>query len=152
ENDNTDRDRCCRLRQSEESSMPSQPEPQTLLQARRQFCRERAVCRDLLREPILRSWARCSELGLDMTARPHVEPITQAELRQVSQQHEALRRICRPEIEALYSEANATDSIVILTDASGLVLDTLGSADFAARASRVALRPGVNWSESSTGT
>ncbi|MDT9166048.1 hypothetical protein RSW31_26550, partial [Escherichia coli] len=46
-----------------------------------------------------------------------------------------------------HAAARAADSIVILTDPSGLVLDTVGSADFAVRAAKVALRPGVSWSE-----
>ncbi len=65
---------------------------------------------------------------------------------------EALRQSCRPEIEALHAEAQATGSLVILTDADGLILDTLGSDSFAGRAAQVALRPGVPWSESLTGT
>jgi transcriptional regulator of acetoin/glycerol metabolism len=66
--------------------------------------------------------------------------------------NDALRRICRPEVEALHVEGKETGSIVILTDAAGLILEALGSAEFGTRASRVALRPGVQWSESSTGT
>src|SRR5207247_1819266 len=81
-----------------------------------------------------------------------VEAITAAELREVRERSETLMRVSRPEIEALRSEASASCSIVILTDAHGLVLDTIGSADFAGRAARVALRPGVPWSETATGT
>ena len=120
--------------------------------ARRRFLRDGAVPDDLVSRPILRSWVRCAGLGLDMAARPRVEPMTSSELREVCERHQALRRICRPEVEAIHADAKATDSIVILTDASGIVLESLGSADFGERASRVALKPGVTWSESSTGT
>jgi transcriptional regulator of acetoin/glycerol metabolism len=73
-------------------------------------------------------------------------------MREAFDRSEALRRRCRSEIEALHADAQATGSLVILTDADGLILDTLGSDSFAGRAAQVALRPGVLWSESLTGT
>ncbi|MFG1403082.1 sigma-54-dependent Fis family transcriptional regulator [Xanthobacter sediminis] len=102
--------------------------------------------------PILRSWTRCAAQGLTAGGRPRAEPLTAGELRQHRERAEALRRRCRPELEALRADAAATGSIVILTDPSGLVLDTVGSADFADRAAKVALLPGVSWSETALGT
>ncbi|WP_292511480.1 sigma-54-dependent Fis family transcriptional regulator [Methylobacterium sp.] len=102
--------------------------------------------------PILRSWLRCAEAGLDSAARPTVEPMPDDVLRQVVERNEELRRLCRSEIEALHADARATGGIAILTDAEGVILDSLGNADFAARATQVALRPGVPWSEAMTGT
>jgi len=125
---------------------------QDVLSARQQFLRERVAPSELVAKSILNSWIRCAGLGLEMTARPRVEPMTSNALRELRECHESLRRICRPEIEALRAEAAATDSIIVLTDARGMILETLGSADFASRAQRVALSPGVLWSESSTGT
>jgi transcriptional regulator of acetoin/glycerol metabolism len=111
-----------------------------------------AVVGDAVRQPILRSWARCAALGLDMGAEPRFELMTSSELRDACARNETLRGICRPEIEALHVEGKETGSIVILTDAAGLILEALGNVEFGTRASRVALRPGVQWSESSTGT
>ena len=130
----------------------SQASLQAVLTARRQFLQGGAVPGDLISKPILRSWIRCARLGFDMAARPRIEPLTSNALRELRERHEMLRRLCRPELEALHTEATATDSIVILTDARGMVLETFGNADFAERAARVALSPGVHWSESSTGT
>ncbi|GJD61084.1 sigma-54-dependent Fis family transcriptional regulator [Methylobacterium frigidaeris] len=123
--------------------------PRTLLAARRQ-----AFGPGMAEPPppILRSWERCAALGLDFGQRPRVEPLSTAEMRAAFDRSEALRRTCRPEIEALHADAQATGSLVILTDADGLILDTLGSDSFAGRAAQVALRPGVPWSESLTGT
>jgi sigma-54 dependent transcriptional regulator, acetoin dehydrogenase operon transcriptional activator AcoR len=125
---------------------------QSVLAARRRFSQDGAVPDDLVPSPIVRSWRRCAGLGFDMAARPRVEPLAARELRELIERHERLRRLCRPELEALNADANATDSIVILTDSTGMVLDTVGSAGFADCASRVALRPGVIWSETVTGT
>lgn len=102
--------------------------------------------------PILRSWTRCAAQGLTAGGRPRAEPLTAGELRQHRERAETLRRRCRPELEALRADAAATGSIVILTDPSGLVLDTVGSVDFADRAAKVALLPGVSWSETALGT
>lgn len=107
---------------------------------------------DLVPAPILRSWQRCASMGLHRLPRPRLEPVTEAELRRIAERHDRLRRVCRPELEALHGDAQDSDSIVILTDADGLVLDSVGSRDFATRAARVALRPGVAWGEGHTGT
>jgi sigma-54 dependent transcriptional regulator, acetoin dehydrogenase operon transcriptional activator AcoR len=123
-----------------------------LVAARAQFDRSGVVIGDAVRQPILRSWARCAALGLDMGAEPRFGSMTSSELRDACARNETLRGICRPEIEALHVEGKETASIVILTDAAGLILEALGNVEFGTRASRVALRPGVQWSESSTGT
>lgn len=125
---------------------------QTVLTARRHFIDGGVPPADMVPAPILRSWERCATLGLEMRSRPRIEPLTAQDMRSLHERCEALRRICRPEIEALHADAQATDSIVILTDADGLVIDTVGSADFAEQAARVALRPGVPWREDATGT
>ncbi|HVI91408.1 MAG TPA: sigma-54-dependent Fis family transcriptional regulator [Dongiaceae bacterium] len=123
-----------------------------VLAARRQFFDGRPVALDAVPAPILDSWRRCSALGFDSHLAPRLEPMTLGEMRQAIERHDMLRRLCRPEIEALHAEAQSTDCIVILTDAEGLILDTVGNAGFADRAAQVALRPGVPWAEASTGT
>ncbi|MBS9478644.1 sigma-54-dependent Fis family transcriptional regulator [Ancylobacter radicis] len=136
--------------------MRTEPTPRAVLAARKQFFlqgrAEGPLVASALSEPILRSWQRCAARGLDSAALPRLEPLTSRELREVSERHERLRRLCRPEIESLYADAMQTGCVVILTDDEGLILDALGHADFAARAAQVALRPGVFWGESSTGT
>ncbi|WP_238122178.1 MULTISPECIES: sigma-54-dependent Fis family transcriptional regulator [unclassified Xanthobacter] len=125
--------------------------PQALEQARQRFFSGETVCDDVA-PPILRSWTRCAARGLPTGGGVAAEPLTSGELRQRRDKTEALWRRCRPELEALHANANVTGSIVILTDPTGLVLDTVGSADFADRAAQVALKPGVNWSEAALGT
>jgi len=123
-----------------------------VLAARRQFFDGRPVALDAVPAPILNSWRRCSALGFDSHLAPRLEPMTLGEIREAIERHDLLRRLCRPEIEALHAEAQSTDCIVILTDAEGLILDTVGNAGFADRAAQVALRPGVPWAETNTGT
>ena len=124
----------------------------TLAAAREKFFSGHALPDGLVPAPILRSWQRCAEQGLDAGGTIRAEPVTAAELRALQEQNESLRLLSRSELVSLRGEARLTDSVVILTDAKGLVLDTAGSADFAGRAAEVSLRPGVVWSETSTGT
>ncbi|MFN7976634.1 MAG: sigma-54-dependent Fis family transcriptional regulator [Vicinamibacterales bacterium] len=123
-----------------------------LIDARRRFFHGAPPPAHAVREPVLRSWERCARLGLDASAVPAIEPMTTRELRHLLDRHESLLRRSRPEMQVLHAEAAATNSIVILTDASGLVLESVGSAEFGDRAARVALRPGVTWAEPHTGT
>lgn len=126
--------------------------PDPIQHARQHFFSQKAVPGGLIPQSILRSWTRCQALGLEGRANSLPEPLTAYEFALTTEEAEAFKRLCRPEVEALYADAQATDSIVILTNASGLVLDTIGSLDFAERAARVALRPGVPWSEQIVGT
>ncbi len=130
----------------------SDPILERIQTARQRFFDRGDAPRGLVPETILRSWQRCAGLGLSASARPDVEPLTAHALREACQKYEELRRICLPEVHALYADAHATGSIVVLTAPDGLILEALGSANFLDKAARVALRPGVPWSENSTGT
>lgn len=101
---------------------------------------------------VLRSWIRCSEMGLDAGGPPRVAPMTAAEFKAACERHETLRRLSRPELDALHAEARETGAIVILTNAEGVILDAVGDPGFADRAAQVALRPGAAWSEAGAGT
>lgn len=124
----------------------------TVQAARRRFFIEGASPEGLVPAPILRSWQRCSSLGLDIGEAPRAEPVSREALRERQERHELFRRITRPEMTALRQEARLTDSVVILTDEDGLVLEMTGDTEFAGRAARVALRPGVAWNETAIGT
>jgi transcriptional regulator of acetoin/glycerol metabolism len=125
---------------------------------RRALARGRRIVSDggLLPEglsgPILRSWQRCIDRGLDLFGRPTAEPLTARELSRVIERNERLRAAARPELEALRGDAESTGCIAILTDANGVILDAVGDSSFADRAARVALMPGVGWAEQISGT
>ncbi|MGY6268240.1 sigma-54-dependent Fis family transcriptional regulator [Achromobacter denitrificans] len=123
-----------------------------LTQARLLFNQQGAVPGGVVAEPILRSWRRCADLGFDMRGMRRAELMTQGELREAQQRNEALRRMSEPAISMLRRQAGGSGSLVILSDAQGLVLDTDGDTGFAQRASRVALMPGAPWDEAAAGT
>ncbi len=127
-------------------------ETNDMISARQAFFHEGQLPSAAVRQPVLRSWLRCSDLGLAEQRPPALQPLTDGELRLLHQRHDALRRLCRPELEMLAGEARDTMSVVVLADGDGMILDTIGDAGFASRAAEVALRPGVSWKEASTGT
>ena len=132
--------------------MPSTSPVHGLLAARRRFFDTGEPPTGLVPNVILHSWQRCAALGLAARTQPVVEPMHAGALHELHDRHEALRRLCRPELEALHADAQTSGAIAILTGPDGLVLDAIGNAAFLDKAARVALRPGVPWSENTTGT
>jgi sigma-54 dependent transcriptional regulator, acetoin dehydrogenase operon transcriptional activator AcoR len=128
------------------------PSTDAVRSARRRFFEAGLPPRGLVSDTIAQSWNRCRDLGLAADARMDASPLEKAAIRALKERYEELCRLCRPEMEALYTDARATDSVVILTAPDGLILDAMGSPDFLDKAARVALRPGVTWSEAHTGT
>lgn len=127
-------------------------DPSQIQKAREVFFARKGLPVEQIGHSILRSWIRCADMGLDERAAPPVNAPTASEIRLLHEKHEALRRISRPELDALYTEAREVSGIVILTNARGEILDAVGDATFADKAAQVALRPGAQWSEDGTGT
>ena len=95
---------------------------------------------------------RCASYGLSETARPDFSPIGRSDLSLLVEQNRILHTHALPVMETLYDQIVNTHNMVVLTDANGLIVDALGDADFLEKANRVALQPGVNWSEEGKGT
>ncbi|HJV85130.1 MAG TPA: sigma-54-dependent Fis family transcriptional regulator [Noviherbaspirillum sp.] len=98
------------------------------------------------------SHQRSAAYGLTCNAKPDFSPIGRADLEQVVEQNRILHAYALPVMETLYEQIVNTHSMVVLTDANGLVMHSIGDADFLEKANRVALRPGAAWSEQSMGT
>ena len=97
--------------------------------ARQRFFQTGQSPHGLIPDTIVQSWQRCRASGLAAEHPVEVGPIERAALEAVRQQYEDLRLLSRPEVEALYSDAKATGSMVILSAPTGLILDALGNAD-----------------------
>ena len=105
------------------------------------------------RPSVVASWhERARQLGLSEQVLPDFGSVSRAELTRLADQHRSLYTHAVPVMEMLHEQIQNTHSMVVLTDAGGLILHTLGDSDFLEKANRVALRPGVNWSEGSKGT
>jgi len=128
------------------------PDQASLSEVRRRFLKDGIAPGDVVPPEIVRSWRRSGDFGLDLDQRPNIEALSHPQMRDILDRNEALVRAARGEIEALHDDVRLTGGIAILTDPHGVILATTGNLGFAERASRVSLRPGVDWNEATIGT
>jgi transcriptional regulator of acetoin/glycerol metabolism len=98
------------------------------------------------------SHRRSQAYGLCPGDRLDMSPLSGSALSGVVAQNRMLYNHALPAMETLYQQIVNTHNMVLLTDAHGVILHSLGDADFLEKANRVALTPGVAWSEESKGT
>lgn len=98
------------------------------------------------------SHRRSEEYGLSPDSRPDFSPLCRADLSTLLEGNRLLFNHALPVMETLYQQIANTHHMVLLTDAEGVIVHALGDADFLEKANRVALTPGVTWSEASKGT
>jgi sigma-54 dependent transcriptional regulator, acetoin dehydrogenase operon transcriptional activator AcoR len=103
-------------------------------------------------ERIERSHLRCAALGLTRVERPDFEPLVRGDLALARERNQHLFTHAAPVMEMLFEQIVNTESMIVLTDAHGTILHSVGDDEFLARAGKVALAPGVNWAEQSKGT
>jgi sigma-54 dependent transcriptional regulator, acetoin dehydrogenase operon transcriptional activator AcoR len=101
---------------------------------------------------IQQSHERCAALGLTRIERPDYEPLMRSDLTIARERNQRLFAHAAPVMEMLYEQIVNTESMLVLTDAQGTILHSIGDNDFLERAGKVALAPGVNWAEHSKGT
>jgi len=93
------------------------------------------------------SHRRSTDFGLREVDKPDFSSAARSQMNQVLEENHFLYQHAAPFMETLYHQISNTQSMVLLTARSGMVLHSLGDADFLEKASRVALAPGVDWSE-----
>ncbi len=101
---------------------------------------------------IEQSQARCTALGLSRIERADFAPLGKPDLVVVRERNRRLHTHAAPVMEMLSEQIVGTESMVVLCDSAGTIIHSIGDDDFLSRASKVALQPGVNWSEQSKGT
>jgi len=98
------------------------------------------------------SHERCAALGLSRFEQPDLSLLRQSDLTVARDRNLRLHAHAAPVMEMLFEQIVHTQSMVVLCDATGTVIHSIGDDDFLARANKVALRPGAVWSESAKGT
>ena len=101
---------------------------------------------------IEQSHLRCAALGLSRVERPDFEPMVRGDLALARERNQRLFTHAAPVMEMLFEQIVNTESMIVLTDAQGTILHSVGDDEFLARAGKVALTPGVNWAEQAKGT
>ena len=103
-------------------------------------------------EFIERSHQRSAALGLTRTERHDFGPMMRSDLSVARERNHRLYVHAAPVMHMLFEQIVNTDSMIVLTDAQGTILHSVGDDDFLERAHKVALQPGENWAEHAKGT
>jgi len=103
-------------------------------------------------ERIQQSHLRCTAHGVTRVGRPDHEPLMRSDLCVARERNQRLFTHAAPVMEMLFEQIVDTESMIVLTDAQGTILHSVGDDEFLRRADKVALSPGVNWAEQSKGT
>lgn len=101
---------------------------------------------------IEQSHVRSMQFGITPRDEPDLSPGSRYTLVRALDENRFLFQHAAPVMETLYTQIVNTHSVVLLTSSDGLVLHSLGDPDFLTKANKVALVPGVNWSEKNKGT
>lgn len=124
-----------------------------LREARRLLLGNGQIPAGMLREELARSWQRSWNAGLQPVGRmPGAPHASSAQLARALERQRELVAHAVPVMEFLHEQTRGTDSISVLAGADGMLLQTLGDAQFLGRAERVALRVGATWQERYRGT
>ena len=133
--------------------MRTPPTALALRQARQRLLEHGDCPSEGLDARVARSWRRSLAAGLLPGGRMmDTEHANAAELsRLMASQHELLVH-SRPVMDVLFAQVQGSQGMVILADACGTLMHTLGRADFLQRAQQVALSCGASWHERNRGT
>ncbi|MGL4407679.1 MAG: sigma-54-dependent Fis family transcriptional regulator [Zoogloea sp.] len=103
-------------------------------------------------DTIRRSWERCAASGLRASDRLHEADGRRISLSDRLEANAKLVAYAQPIMEHLHEQMARSSSTILLADDSGVILRSVGDADFLERAARIALKPGHCWAESVMGT
>ncbi|WP_370284052.1 sigma-54-dependent Fis family transcriptional regulator [Ramlibacter sp. WS9] len=103
-------------------------------------------------EAIEQSHLRCTALGLTRVERPDFQPMMRSDLTVARERNQRLFTHAAPVMEMLFEQIVDTESMIVLADAQGTILHSVGDDRLLERAGKVALSPGANWAEHSKGT
>ncbi|WP_374407448.1 sigma-54-dependent Fis family transcriptional regulator [Hydrogenophaga sp.] len=104
------------------------------------------------RDAINQSHQRSRAYGITEQSEPDFSSPLRGDLTSALDENRFLFQHAAPVMETLYDQIANTHSMVLLTSSKGMVLHSLGDSDFLEKASRVALMPGMDWSEKTKGT
>lgn len=124
-----------------------------IAQARQQVIEQGAWLQaPLVEDWIQRSWQRCLQLGHHPDQAVSFDPISQAQVQRLQEQHHSLLHAAQTELDRLSQAIAGTRYFALLTDAQGMVIDTRGDIPQDSPRARDIARIGVNLSEAQAGT
>ncbi len=102
---------------------------------------------------VARSWHRCiKDYRLDPAGAFALAGLSRDRLAACKEHNAHLLVSARAEAYSLYRQLPDRDTLVVIADANGTVLETLGDGVFVRQAARIGMCPGSDWSERACGT
>lgn len=102
---------------------------------------------------IYQSWSRCLRLGLDPGQRDAFGNILGGSFLETRiEQRADLIRLAAPIMSYFYGLVKGVGGVVVLADHQGVIIHSVGDAEFMSKAERVLLKPGASWVERHRGT
>ena len=124
----------------------------TVLNAWKNFINARTDPNRLVRPTIADSWRRCAELGIDAHAQRATKIGEADQVDELRDANKALLNATQNTWQLLSQHLLASDSILILSDNEGVILDVKGNSEIVAAAAKEHVAPGFDWSEHAAGT
>ncbi|MBI5109446.1 MAG: sigma-54-dependent Fis family transcriptional regulator [Rhodocyclales bacterium] len=106
----------------------------------------------LLPTAIELSWERCLGYGLDNDQGTDFDPLERVLLAEQIEKSRDLLTHAQPVMDVLFEQIVDTQNVVVLANNAGYILHSCGDPEFLTQAEKVALAPGVEWSEANRGT
>ena len=126
---------------------------ESIRQARSRFFAGNSLSGETVSRTVLSSWQRSLNHGVAVSQDPADLPVLSAgQLAEAQEEGSDLSHFSRPIMEHLFGQIRQTSSMVILTDAAGTILHSIGDPDFVGKARKVSLQPGGVWTEPARGT
>ena len=97
------------------------------------------------------SWKKCRERGID----PYIHggnQVSPGVFKKVLERNDELIRIARPVMKSVYNIIRDSHFLLVLSDRSGYVLETIGDDSILERSENILFRTGSIWSELDVGS
>lgn len=110
---------------------------------------DKKLSKSILSDSTYNSWLRCLDYGL-IPDRTEIIRVSTNELKRRKEDNKILLDTAMPIAKHFYDTIKGSGSVVILTDSSGIILESFGDQDFVEEI--LISKPGTSWREDALGT
>ena len=134
------------------STFPHPDQERRVMAAWEQFLRGRELPPHAVRDVIEGSWERCTSSGVDPARSQAAVPLPEEALRTLQKAHRDLIRASVSITEQARDFLSQSGTVMILTDPTGVILETVGDPATVDAARSIRLEAGADWDERACGT
>jgi transcriptional regulator of acetoin/glycerol metabolism len=134
------------------STFPHPDREKRVMAAWEQFLRRRDLPPHTVRDVIEGSWERCTSSGVDPERSQAAMPLSEEALQALQHAHRDLLGASVSITEQARDFLSQSGTMMILTDPTGVILETVGDEATMERARNIRLETGAGWDERACGT